>query len=197
VPAEYVSSVIGEVNKRRGILLNQTELSDGMTRLIFEITTRGTLGLRNVLLTVSKGTAISNSLFLRYDKMGGVIPKLRNGVLIAFESGKAVTYGLNIAQQRGITFIPPATDVYTGMIIGLNSREDDLEINVSKEKKLTNVRASNSDIASILTPPTILSLEQCIDFLEEDELLEVTPKNLRLRKKILDAQARLKAKRAN
>ncbi len=195
VAPEFASTIIGEVNKRRGILLHQEENSDGTTRLVFEITTRGTLGLRNVLLTASKGTAISNSLFLRFDPVGGAIPKLRNGVLIAFEGGKAVTYGLNIAQQRGTTFIPPATDVYAGMVVGLNTREDDMEINVTKEKKLTNVRASNSDIATILTPPTIFSLEQCIDFLEDDELLEVTPKSLRLRKKILDAQSRLKARR--
>ncbi|MFA4996361.1 MAG: translational GTPase TypA [Patescibacteria group bacterium] len=195
VAPEFASTIIGEVNKRRGILLHQENNSDGTTRLVFEITTRGTLGLRNVLLTASKGTAISNSLFLRFDPIGGTIPKLRNGVLIAFENGKAVTYGLNIAQQRGTTFIPPATEVYAGMIIGLSTREDDMEINVTKEKKLTNVRASNSDIATILTPPTNLSLEQCIDFLEDDELLEVTPKSLRLRKKILNAQTRLKARR--
>lgn len=196
VASEFSSTIIGEINKRRGILINQSENSDGTTRLVFEISTRGTLGLRNVLLTVSKGTAVTNSLFLRYDPVGGTIPKLRYGVLIAYESGKAVTYGLNIAQQRGTTFIPPATDVYAGMIIGLNSREDDIEINVTKEKKLTNVRASNSDIATILTPPTIMSLEQCIDFLEDDELLEVTPKSLRLRKRILDAQQRIKARKS-
>lgn len=196
VASEYASTIIGEINKRRGILLHQNENSDGTTRLEFEISTRGTLGLRNVLMTASKGTAIANSLFLRFDPIGGIIPKLRNGVLIAFENGKAVTYGLNIAQQRGTTFIHPGTEVFAGMIIGLNTREDDLEINVTKEKKLTNVRASSSDIATILTPPTIFSLEQCIDFLEDDELLEVTPKNLRLRKKILDPSLRLKARRS-
>lgn len=194
---EYASTVIGEVSRRRGILHNQTENSDGTTRLIFEITTRGTLGLRNVLLTASKGTAIMNSLFLRFDPVSAAIPKLRNGVLVAYENGRAFTYGLNIAQQRGSTFIPPQTEVYKGMIIGLNSREDDLEINVTKEKKLTNVRASSSDIATILTPPTIFSLEQCIDFLEKDELLEITPKSLRLRKKILDANERIKARKKN
>ncbi len=195
VASEFASTIIGEVNKRRGIMLHQSENSDGSTRLEFEISTRGTLGLRNVLLTSSKGTAITNSLFLKYAPMGSTIPKLRNGVLIAFENGKAVSYGLNIAQQRGTTFIPPATDVYAGMIIGLNGREDDLEINVTKEKKLTNVRASNSDIATVLTPPTLFSLEQCIDFLEDDELLEVTPKSLRMRKKILDSQGRTKARK--
>ncbi|MFA7254221.1 MAG: translational GTPase TypA [Patescibacteria group bacterium] len=195
VPNEYVNTVIGEVSRRRGVLHSQSENPDNTSRLVFEIATRGTLGLRNVLLTASKGTSIMNSLFLRFDKMGAPIPKLRNGVLIAFEAGKAVTYGLNIAQQRGITFIPPQTEVYTGMIVGLNTREDDLEINICKEKKLTNVRASSSDIAAILTPPTLFSLEQCIDFLEDDELLEVTPKSLRLRKRILDSNLRNKSKK--
>lgn len=196
VAPEYASTIIGEINKRRGILMHQENNSDGTTRLVFEISTRGTLGLRNVLLTASKGTAITNSLFLKFAPAGGIIPKLRNGVLIAYENGKAVTYGLNIAQQRGITFIPPATEVYTGMIVGLNSREDDMEINVTKAKNLTNIRAASADIATILTPPTIMSLEQCIDFLEDDELLEVTPKSLRLRKKILNPQDRYKAKKA-
>lgn len=196
VASDFASTIIGEVNKRRGVLLNQSQNSDGTTRLVFEITTRGTLGLRNVLLTASKGTAVINTIFLHFAPAQGNIPKLRNGVLIAYENGKAVTYGLNIAQQRGITFIQPGTEVYAGMIVGLNSRQDDMEINVAKEKQLTNVRASSSDIATILTPPTILSLEQCIDFLEDDELLEVTPKNLRLRKRILNAQNRLKAKKA-
>lgn len=191
---EFVSTVIGEVARRRGILMNQTQNANG-TRLVFEITTRGTLGLRNILLTSSKGTAVINTLFLRYDPVGAPIPKLRNGVLIAHEAGKAVTYGLNNAQLRGITFIPPQTDVYEGMICGLNSREDDMDINVTKEKNLTNVRAASSDIATILTPPTIMSLEQCIDFLENDELLEATPKSLRLRKKILKSADRYRSRK--
>jgi len=195
VQSEFASTIIGEVIKRRGILHSQNENADGSTRVVFEIPTRGTLGLRNTLLTVSKGTAIMNTMFLRFAPAGTDIPRLRNGVLIAFCNGKAVTYGLNIAQQRGITFIQPATEVYAGMIIGLNSREDDMEINVAKEKQLTNVRASSSDIATILTPATIFSLEQCIDFLEDDELLEVTPKSLRLRKKVLDSNLRLKSRR--
>ena len=195
VGTEYASTIIGEVNKRRGMLLHQNQNADGTTRLIFEITTRGTLGLRNVLLTASKGTAVTNSLFLRFDALAGAIQKLRNGVLIAYESGKAVAYGLNIAQQRGITFIPPGTEVYAGMIVGLNTREDDMEINVTKVKNLTNVRAASADFITVLTPPTIFSLEQCIDFLEDDELLEVTPKSLRLRKRILNTQNRLKAQK--
>ncbi|KKQ73610.1 MAG: GTP-binding protein TypA, partial [Berkelbacteria bacterium GW2011_GWB1_38_5] len=162
-------------------------------RLVFEITTRGLLGLRNQLLTLSRGTAVMNSMFLRFESVGNLLPKLRNGVLIASENGKAVTYGLNIAQGRGITIIRPQTEVYGGMIIGLNNRDEDIEINVTKEKKQTNVRSSTADISVILTPPTILSLEQCLDFLEDDELLEVTPKNLRLRKKILNSSQRTKA----
>lgn len=192
VPGEYASTITSEVSRRKGILISQDENSDGTTRLIFEITTRGLLGLRNALLTQSRGTAIMNSLFLRYEPLGAAIPKLRNGVLISSETGKAVTYGLEVAQNRGITFIPPGTQVYAGMVVGLNSREDDIEINVTKEKKLSNVR-SVGESAILLTPPTILSLEQCLDFLEDDELLEVTPKNLRLRKKILDATTRARA----
>lgn len=195
VATEYAGGVTAEVGRRKGLLMGQEENGDGSARLIFEITTRGLLGLRNQLLTLSRGTAILNSLFLRFDKVGSSIPKLRNGVLIAAQPGKAVTYGLDIAQGRGITFIPPQTEVYEGMIIGLNNREDDIEINVAKEKKLTNVRASSSDMATILTPPTIFSLEQSLDFLEDDELLEVTPKSLRLRKKILNSSARNKARK--
>jgi GTP-binding protein len=129
--------------------------------------------------------------------MGAVIPRLRNGVLIASETGKAVTFGLNNAQGRGITFIEPQTEIYRGMIVGLNSREGDLDINVAKEKQLTNIRSAHADEALVLTPATILSLEQCIDFLEDDELLEATPKSLRLRKKILDPTQRNRARRSD
>jgi len=196
VDSNYANTVIAEIGRRRGILNLQNENSDGTARLVFELSTRGTLGLRNVLVTASKGTAIINSMFLRYEKVGATLPKLRNGVLIAFSRGKAVTYGLDIAQQRGLTFVPPQTEVYAGMIVGINSREDDLEINVCKEKQLTNIRAASSDISTILTPPVKMSLEQCIDFLEEDELLEITPSALRLRKIILDPALRIKAKRS-
>ena len=196
VDAEFANTIIGEITRRRGILLNQENSSENTVRLIFEISTRGTLGLRNTLLTASKGTAVMNSMFLRFDKIGAAMPKFRNGVLISFCGGKAVAFGLNIAQQRGNTFVHPGTEVYTGMIVGLNQREDDLEINVCKEKQLTNMRASSADGITVLTPPIIFSLEQCIDFLEDDELLEVTPKNLRLRKKILDSNTRTKANKS-
>lgn len=188
----YAGAVTAEVGRRKGVLVSQIQSADGSIRQTFQITTRGILGLRNQLLTISRGTAAMNSLFLRHDPAGSPLPKLRNGVLVASETGKAVTYGLNNAQGRGITFIPPQTPVYEGMIIGLNSRDKDIEINVTKEKKMTNVRSSTSDIAIALVTPTVLSLEQCLDFLEDDELLEVTPKSLRLRKKMLTADARAK-----
>ncbi len=190
VGTEYVGAVTAEVGRRKGVLVSQEENTDGTTRLTFEISTRGILGLRNQLLTLSRGTAILNSIFTKFQPVGASIPKLRNGAIIAHESGKAVGYGLYNAQGRGIVFIKPQTQVYEGMIVGLNSREGDLEVNVTKEKKLTNVRASSSDEALTLTPPTIFTLEQSLDFLEDDELLEVTPKNLRLRKKILNKTAR-------
>lgn len=192
---DFTNSIISEISRRRGILLSQKENADNTTRLIFEITTRGLLGLRNRILTLSRGTAQVYNMFLRYEPMGEPIPRLRNGVLVSSENGKAVTYGLNIAQGRGITFIAPQTKVYQGMIVGLNSKENDLDMNVTKEKKQTNIRSSTSDIAVILTPPTILSLEQSINFIEDGELLEVTPLSLRLRKKILDANLRAKARK--
>jgi GTP-binding protein len=146
-------------------------------------------------MTLSRGTAVIHSLLLGYEPVGGDIPKLRNGVLVSTHSGKAVTYGLDIAQGRGITFIHPQTQVYEGMIVGLNARDEDIDINVTKEKKLTNMRSSTADIPITLTPPTILSLEQALSFIEEDELLEVTPKNLRLRKKTLNASARIRERK--
>ena len=195
VGPDYTNSVTAEIIRRRGILHGQHIQSDGSVRLTYEITTRGLLGLRNQLLTISRGTAVLNSLFMRFEPKSADIPQLRNGVLISSEAGTAVTYGLNIAQGRGTTFIPAQTPVYEGMIIGLNGRGDDIEINVTKEKKQTNIRSAGNDDAIILTPFTNFSLEQCLDFLEDDELLEVTPKNLRLRKKLLNANDRSKASR--
>lgn len=194
VATEFVGAVTGEIGKRKGNLLLQNDNPDGTSRLVFEISTRGILGLRNTLLTISKGTAVMNSLFLRFQPLGGAMPRLRNGVLVASEAGKAVAYGLNIAQGRGTIFINPQTQVYQGMIIGLNSREEDIDINVTKEKKLTNTRASGSDDSLVLTPPTIFSLEQSLDFLEDEELLEVTPTSLRLRKKYLNPIERKRSK---
>lgn len=196
VADQYVNNVITEVLRRKGVLLSQDPKKDQTTSLVFNITTRGLLGLRNELLTLSHGTAVTNSIFLRFEPMISDVPRLRSGVLVASETGKAVTYGLNNAQARGITFIEPQTSVYQGMIVGLNKKDKDLDVNVCKEKKQTNIRSSNSDFAIILTPTTKLSLEQNIELLEDDELLEVTPENLRLRKKSLDPTQRTRAKMA-
>ena len=196
VPQEHVGAVISEMGKRKANQLFQEDNADNTIRLIFEVTTRGLMGLRSQLINLSKGTATMSSMFLRFEPLGALIPKLRSGVLIASETGKAVAYGLNNAQNRGVIFISPQTSIYKGMIVGLHAKNNDLEVNVAKEKKLTNMRASGADDALVLTPATILTLEQCLDFLEDDEFLEITPKNLRLRKKILDSVKRVRAAKA-
>jgi GTP-binding protein len=197
VDNEYLGAVKSELGKRRGILLSQEDLTAQSTRLVFNVATRGVLGLRGVLLTMSKGTAVMSSTFLRYEKMGAPIPKLRKGVLIATETGKTAPYGLVPAQEKGPVFVPPQQMVYEGQIVGLNGREEDLEINVCKEKQLTNNRSVGED-PIVINPHVILSLEQCLGFLEDDELLEITPASLRLRKKILNkAERNRAAKRVN
>ncbi len=188
----YASAVTGEIVKRRGHMISQEDITSHSTRLTFQITTRGMLGLRAYLLTLSKGTAVMNSSFLEYQKKSAAFSQLRKGVLVASEDGTAVSYGLNIAHEKGPVYIEPGAQVYQGMIIGLNARDEDLEINVCKEKKLTNIRSSG-ETAIILSPSTKMSLEQCLGFLEDDELLEITPKSLRLRKKILNGDQRRKA----
>ena len=185
----FVGAVKSEVGKRKGMLIYQEEISASLTRLVFEITTRGLLGLRGVLMTLTKGTAIISSTFLRYDPLGQQLQKLRKGVLIATAQGKATTYGIHLIQDKGPIFVNPADEVYEGMIIGINGRDEDLEVNVCKEKALSNVRSVGEE-GLLLTPPTIFSLEQCLDFLEDDELLEVTPTKLRLRKKTLSSTQR-------
>ncbi|OGH14427.1 MAG: GTP-binding protein TypA, partial [Candidatus Levybacteria bacterium RIFCSPHIGHO2_01_FULL_38_26] len=185
VPDEFQGVVSKELGERRGDMTNMEANGKGMTRFEYKIPSKNLLGLRNILLTNTKGTAIINTMFDKYAPLTPSIPKIRDGVLIASEPGMALTYGLNNAQGRGITFIEPGTPVYEGMIIGQNSRNEDIDINVTKEKKQTNMRASTADASVVLTPPVKMSLEQYLDFLEEDELLEVTPKSLRLRKKYL------------
>ena len=189
VPEEYTGTITAEFSKRRGELQNMTPHSDGI-RFTYHIPTKNLLGLRNILVTKTKGTNVMNNLFLKYAEETPSLQKSRNGVLVSSETGVAVTYGLDTAQGRGGTFISPQTEVYEGMIIGQNSREEDLEINVCKEKKQSNVRASFNDFALQLTPPIEMTLEQALDFIEADELLEVTPKNLRLRKKYLTRNER-------
>jgi GTP-binding protein len=197
VPTEYANSIIGEIVKRGGMLTDQAENDDKTSNIIFEISTRGTLGLRNILLTMAKGNLVFNTSYLEYRKVTGNTPRLRNGVLLASTSGKATGFGLNVAQGRGITYIAPQTEVYEGMIIGLNSRTEDIEINVIKGKQLTNIRSSGNDDALALVPPTIMDLEQSLNFIEDDELLEITPQNIRFRKKILNADLRSKSRNKN
>ena len=155
--------------------------------------TRALLGMRNTLLTNTKGTIVMNSLMIGYQPQGSGLQQLRNGVLISFEAGVTTPYALQNAEARGTTFVGPAERVYAGQIIGLNSRQEDMEINVCKAKHLTNMRSSSSDGVVQLVPPVIFSLEQCLDFLENDELLEVTPKALRLRKRELDPKTRMRS----
>lgn len=190
VPAEHVGAVQMELGARRAELKEQFSTSTGATKLIYTLTTRASLGMRNTLLTSTRGTVIMNSLSDGYQPLGPALKQLRNGVLIAWESGTTTPYALQTAQDRGICFVGPGIKVYAGQIVGLNTRSEDMDINVVKEKQLTNMRSTSSDGVVQLTPATILSLEQSIDFIENDELLEVTPKSLRLRKKELDPNKR-------
>ncbi len=190
VPAEHVGAVQMELGARRATLKEQFASPKGVTKLVYELPTRVLLGLRNILLTNTKGTVIMNSLMIGYQPLGPAMQQLRSGVLIAFEAGSTTPYALQTVEQRGTCFVGPGEKVYAGQIIGLNARSDDMEINVCKEKHLTNMRSSSSDGVVQLTPPVIFSLEECIDFIENDELLEVTPKSLRLRKRELDHNMR-------
>jgi GTP-binding protein len=190
VPAEQVGTVQMELGQRRAELTEQFASNKGVTKLIYKLPTRALIGLRNILLTNTKGTAVMNSLMIGYQPLGQSLQQLRNGVLIAYETGTTMPYSLETAEARGTLFVGPATKVYAGQIVGLNTRHEDMEMNVCKAKHLTNMRSSSSDGVVQLTPPVILSLEQAIDFIENDELLEVTPASLRLRKKELDPNKR-------
>jgi len=196
VEPEFVGAVSQELGIRKSELKNQELTSSGSTRFVYEITTAALIGLRNNLLTATKGTAIMSSLPNGYRPVEGKYRPERNGALIAHEAGTSTAYALDAAQARGILFIPPGVPVYQGMIVGLSNKKDDLDINICKEKQLTNMRTHASDGAIQLTPHTQYSLEQCIDFLLDDELLEVTPKSLRLRKRELDPIKRKRAARA-
>jgi GTP-binding protein len=190
VPAEHVGAIQMELGSRRATLKEQFASPKGVTKLVYELPTRALLGLRNILMTATKGTIIMNSLTLGYEPLGPSLQQLRSGVIVAFEAGTTTPYALQMVEERGIAFVGPAEKVYAGQIVGLNKRQEDMEMNVCKAKHLTNMRSSSSDGVVQLTPPTIFSLEECIDFLENDELLEVTPKALRLRKRELDHRAR-------
>ena len=194
VPDEFTGAVISKLQQRKGELRNMSSISGGYTRLEFRIPSRGLIGYRGEFMTDTKGNGIINTIFDGYDSYRGDIAYRQTGSLIAFESGESVTYGLFSAQDRGTLFIGPGEKVYAGMIIGQSSRAEDIELNVCKKKHLTNTRSSSADEALTLVPPRILSLEQALDYIDVDELLEVTPKSLRIRKRILDPTLR---KRAN
>ena len=193
VPEEFSGVVIEKLGQRKGELQNMTPITGGYTRIEFSIPSRGLIGYRGEFMTDTKGNGIINTVFDEYAPYKGDIQYRKQGSLIAFESGESITYGLFNAQERGTLFIGPGEKVYSGMVIGQNGKPEDVEINVCKKKQLTNTRASGSDEALRLTPPRILSLEQALDFIDADELLEITPDNLRIRKKILDPTLRKRA----
>lgn len=193
VPDEFTGTVIEKLSQRKGELQNMTPITGGYTRMEFKIPARGLIGYRGEFLTDTKGNGIINTIFDGYEPFKGEISYRKLGSLIAFETGESVTYGLFSAQDRGTLFIGPGEKVYAGMVIGSSSRAEDIELNVCKKKHLTNTRSSSADEALTLTPPRILSLEQALDFIDTDELLEVTPEHLRIRKRILDPTLRKRA----
>ena len=193
VPDEFTGVVIEKLSQRKGELQNMGSISGGYTRLEFKIPSRGLIGYRGDFMTDTKGNGIINTIFCGYEPYRGDIQYRKLGSLIAFESGESVAYGLFSAQERGSLFIGPGEKVYSGMVIGQCSRAEDIELNVCKKKHLTNTRSSSADEALTLTPPRVLSLEQALDFIDTDELLEVTPEGLRIRKKILDPTLRKRA----
>lgn len=197
VSPEYVGAVSQELGIRKAELISQELTSTGATRFTYEISTAALIGLRNQLMTATKGTVLMSSISKGYREIESKYKPERNGVLISFESGTSTAYALDMAQARGILFIPPQVPVYQGMIVGLSNKKDDIDLNVCREKQLTNMRTHASDGAIQLTPYTNLSLEQCIDFLLDDELLEVTPKSLRLRKRQLDPIKRKREAKSN
>ena len=197
VPEEFSGVVIEKLSQRKGELRNIGTASGGYSRLEFSIPSRGLIGYRGDFLTDTKGNGVINTIFDGYQPYKGDIQYRRQGSLIAFETGESVTYGLYGAQERGTLFIGPGERVYSGMVIGENGKTEDIELNVCKTKHLTNTRSSSADEALRLTPPRVLSLEQALDFIDTDELLEVTPKSLRIRKKILDSRMRKRSSMKN
>ncbi|KAJ52823.1 GTP-binding protein [Clostridium tetanomorphum] len=195
VPEEFMGVVMEKLGPRKAEMVNMTSAVNGYTRLEFTVPARGLIGFRNEFMTDTKGNGIMNHIFEGYEAYKGDIPERSRGSLVVFESGTAVTYGLFNAQERGTLFIGPGTEVYEGMLAGECSRADDIEVNVCKKKHLSNTRASGSDDALKLTPITPMSLEQCLEFIASDELVEVTPKNIRMRKRILNSELRKKANR--
>lgn len=195
VDEQYVGAIIEKLGMRKGELIDMKPSKGGYTRLVFEIPTRGLIGYRQEFISTTKGTGVINSELKEYAKKKGDIPGRPTGSLICFETGVTSAYGLNAAQERGVLFVKPGEDVYEGMVVGENPKGLDIEVNVCKRKQQTNIRSSAADEALRLSPPRILSLEELLEFIEEDELIEVTPKSLRIRKKILNSELRYKSKK--
>lgn len=195
VDEEYVGSIIEKLGMRKGELIDMKPSKSGYTRLVFDIPTRGLIGYRQEFISTTKGTGVINSELKEYAKKKGEIPGRPTGSLISFETGVTSAYGLNAAQERGVLFVKPGEDVYEGMVVGENPKGLDIEVNVCKKKAQTNIRSSAADEALRLSPPRILSLEELLEFIEEDELIEVTPVSLRIRKKILNSELRYKSKK--
>jgi len=195
VPDEFAGTVINMISIRKGELIGMTSSASGTTRLEFRVPSRGLIGFRGPFMTATKGNGVINTIFDGYSEYKGDMNYRANGSLIAFEAGTSITYGLFNAQERGTLFIGAGVEVYAGMVVGETGKAEDIEVNVCKMKHLSNTRSSGADEALKLVPPKIMSLEQSLDFLDTDELLEVTPKNLRIRKKILDSRLRMRANR--
>ena len=197
VDEEFVGTIIEKLGKRKAELVNMKPSQGGYTRLVFEIPTRGLVGYRQEFISDTKGSGVINSEFKEYSPFKGEIPRRSTGSIISFETGTSTAYGLNAAQSRGVLFIGPGEEVYEGMVIGSNPKGLDIEVNVCKKKAQTNIRSSSADEALRLSPPKKMSLEELLEFIEEDELVEITPKNFRLRKKILNTDKRYKSKKYN
>lgn len=195
VNKDFAGSVIEKLGQRKGELIEMSEPKGGYMRLVFKIPSRGLIGYRQEFISDTKGEGILNTIFEAYEPYKGDIPRRKTGSLISFETGESTAYGLSQAEDRGLLFIDPGTSVYSGMVVGENPKGLDIEVNVCRKKQQTNIRAAGSDEAIKLSPPVILTLEQALEFIEDDELVEITPKHFRLRKKILDSNKRYKSKK--
>ncbi len=197
VPSEHMGTVTEEFGKRKAVMIDMTTDDNANTRLVYKISSQNLLGIRNTMMTNTRGTAIMNSFFLGYGPKGPKMDSNRSGALIATQTGPALSYGIINAQPRGTLFVSPGQEVYEGMVVGIGNREQDIEVNVNKGKQLTNNRSSGEGVSDSLTPATIMSLEQCLDFIADDELLEVTPLSLRIRKRHLNEADRRRAARSS
>jgi GTP-binding protein len=190
-----MGAVMDKLGTRKAEMVNMTTTTDGYLRLEFKIPARGLIGYRSQFMTDTKGNGVMHHVFDGYEPFRGDIPERQRGSLVAFEGGETSTYGLFNAQERGELFIGPGVSIYEGMIVGENAKQGDIEVNVCRKKHVTNMRASGTDEAMRLTPPIDMSLENCLEFIAADELVEVTPKSIRLRKRILDSNLRAKSKK--